>query len=210
MSVAKAKPALLFGGSAAACLIIVVVSLLYLNARLIRADSEYRRLDKQRRELKKEVESKPLAQLDEQLRKLNAQLAGIHIKQTEREYMPALTQRIERIASLTGVGFKELRPGEYRKGKKLGTGEGSVPLGKYGEYDITLRLTGPFAAVFSTIKQLGQMPQMVALNNIDLKAITTGQTPVGVSPSLDAVLDLTAFIMEGGGFPGRFVAVASR
>ncbi len=210
MSAAKAKPALLFGVSAAVCLVIVVVSLLYLNARLLKADSEYSRLDKQRKELKKEVESKPIAQLEEQLRKLNAQLAGIHIKQTEREYIPAFTKRIESVASLTGAEFKELRPREYRKGKKLGSGEGNAPLGKYGEYDITFRLSGPFSAVFNTIKQLGQMPQMVTVNDIDFKAVTTVQVRAGTSPKLDTVLDLTAFIMEGGGFPGKFVAVASR
>ena len=206
MSPRKGKPVLAFGIAALLALILCVVATIVLYGKDIKAGADLAALEKDRAKLEQDVDAKPIAMLQEEDRKLDAQLAGINLKQAEKEYMPEFTHRIETMGLQTGVDFKELRPGEYRKGNKIGTTEGGAPIGKYGEYDITLRFSGTFGECFDTIQALGELPQMVCSNDIDIKSAKAADAAASGPSTLDTVVDLTAFVMEGGAFPGKFVA----
>ena len=206
MNPRRAKPTLVFGVLALIMLVVFVLAILALNGQKLKVDSDFKAFDKQCKELQKEVDAKPTARLEEEMRKLEGQLAGVAMEQPEKEYIPAFTRAIQDVGRETGVTFKELRPGEYRKGKNIGTAESGMPTGKYGEYDITLRFSGRFRDVFDTIQQLGQLEQMVCANDIDLKSTAIGGPVTTGPPNVDAVVDLTAFILEGGALPFKLVA----
>ena len=100
MNIRRAKPTVLFGGLALIMLALVVVFGLLLSAQLAKATSDFRGLDKERKELKKEVEGKPLSRLRDESRKIDEQLGGVAVELNEREYIPIFTERIEDLRSM--------------------------------------------------------------------------------------------------------------
>jgi hypothetical protein len=204
---ARAKPTVVFGGMAVVCLALAVIAALVLSAQLAKATADFNALDKERRELDKEVKGKPVARLEEESRRIDEQLGGVTWEELdEREYVPLLTKQLEDVGAATGVEIKEIRPQEWRKGNSLGKAEGGVPVGKYGEYDLTFRFRGTFRSAFRTIQELGRLSQMVSVNELDMKSMGAGKTGPGETPPIDVALEMTAFVREGGAFPGKFVA----
>jgi len=203
----KNKRFLVFGGSAALCLLFLLAStMMQINKQRV-LKSEHRALQDELNNLKQTVDTVDVAKLEEENGALSAELNEIEQALPEQDYVPTLLRQIEDLAATTGVTVAEWRKGDIVTGKRVGgggEGEGEEQQGQaYSEMDMDLALDASYKGVFNFVKQLGTMGKIISVESIDISKVGDAFRHDGFAAAT-VRMSMKAYILPPrSGFPGE-------